>query len=88
MNKDSFDLLVKNRLIKKFKPHYLVIKNESFKHKGHLLNNKKNSHYFIDIKSDVFFNKSKIEIHKMIYKELYDLIGKDIHSLKIKASDK
>ena len=56
-------------------------------HKGHS-GNTGGSHFNINIVSDNFYGKSRMERHRMIYEALNDLFPNKIHALSIKASTK
>ena len=61
----------------------LEIIDDSSKHIGHAGNTSGAGHFTLKIKSDYFTNKSRIESHRAIYKVLAEMIGPDIHALKI-----
>ena len=64
-----------------------ILNNESELHKGHSGNNG-GSHFNIQIVSEEFSGKSRMERHRMIYKALGDLFPNTIHALSIKAITK
>ena len=41
------------------------------------------NHYSATIKSKIFFGKSKIEQHKLVYKALNGKMGKELHALAL-----
>jgi len=75
---------IKIILEREFSPNKLIIKNQSYLHKGHD-GYHDNSHFSIIITSNSFEAKSKIERHKMIYKALGQLLKSEIHAIQIKA---
>ena len=81
MKKEEISTLIK----KNMDIFFLDIINESNKHKNHLLKDKKNSHFYINVVSDVFINKSMLERHQLVYKILKNELIYDIHALKIKT---
>jgi len=73
-----------NSLINKaISPEILEIIDESSKHIGHAGNTSGAGHFAVKIKSDKFTGKSRITVHQMIYKALGEMIGPDIHALRI-----
>ena len=64
-----------------------ILNNESELHKGHSGNNG-GSHFNIQIVSEEFSGKSRMERHRMIYEALSDLFPNTIHALSIKAITK
>jgi BolA protein len=64
-------------------PSFLNIIDESDRHKGHA-GNTGGGHFIVEIGSDLFKGKSKIECHRMVYQALEHLIqSKQIHALSI-----
>ena len=61
-----------------------ILNNESELHRGHSGNNG-GSHFNIQIVSEEFSGKSRMERHRMIYEALCDLFPNTIHALSIKA---
>tara|TARA_B100001250_G_scaffold384732_1_gene379842 strand:- start:561 stop:821 length:261 start_codon:yes stop_codon:yes gene_type:complete len=68
-------------------PTTFILNDESSLHKGHS-GNTGGSHFNINIVSDNFYGKSRMERHRMIYEALNDLFPNKIHALSIKASTK
>ena len=64
-----------------------ILKDESELHRGHSGNNG-GSHFNIQIVSEKFSGKSRMERHRMIYEALSDLFPNTIHALSIKAITK
>ena len=62
-----------------------ILNDESELHRGHSGNNG-GSHFNIQIVSEKFSGKSRMERHRMIYKALGDLFKNKIHALSIKAT--
>lgn len=76
--------LVFSRLTQVFMPTHLEVIDDSEKHKGHAGSQGGAGHYTVIICADIFKNKSRIEIHRNIYRVLDDLIPEKIHALQIK----
>jgi BolA protein len=69
-----------------FHPTYLSIEDESRRHAGHAgAKEQGGGHFCIEIISDHFRGKSRIERHRIINRVLKDLFGPTIHALKIRA---
>ncbi|MAR99967.1 MAG: transcriptional regulator [Nitrosomonadales bacterium] len=66
-------------------PTSFILNDESELHKGHK-GNTGGSHFNINIVSDNFLGKSRMERHRIIYEALNDLFPNEIHALSIKAS--
>ena len=65
-------------------PISLNINDESALHKGHA-GNTGGSHFNIQIISNDFLGKSRMERHRIIYKALDEFFPDKIHALSIKA---
>jgi len=70
-------------IMKKLRPVVFNIVNNSHKHKNHLLKNESQSHFFLNIVSDVFRNQSMVQRHKLVYKLLSDVLSTKVHSLQM-----
>ena len=68
----------------KFNPIKIDIVDLSSQHLGHAGSGGL-AHLKIDIQSEVFRDKSTIQMHRLIYDELGSLINKEIHALSINA---
>lgn len=69
-----------------FHPIDLKIEDESWKHAGHAgAKEQGGGHFCIEIVSDHFRDKSRIERHRNVNKALERLFGPTIHALKIRA---
>jgi BolA protein len=75
---------IRTHLNNALSPSYLKITDESAKHIGHPGAASGGGHYAIEISAAAFQGKNLIESHRMIYKALDTLMGKEIHALKIK----
>ena len=45
------------------------------------------NHYSATIKSKIFFGKSKIEQHKLVYKALKGKMGNELHALALNTKE-
>ena len=75
---------IKIKLEKELSPEFLVIKDETDKHIGHISSESKETHIRITIKSSKFLNLKLLQIHKLIYQILKEEM-KQIHALSIKT---
>ena len=69
-----------------FKPHYFSVSDVSEQHRGHQ-NFRENveSHFEIIIVSEKFYNRNKIDRHRMVNKCLKEEFLLDLHSVIIKT---
>ena len=68
-----------------FKPSFLKVKNESHLHKNHPQSPKGgNSHFYVEIKSSIFNNLSRVQGQQRIYKVLENEMKSFVHALRIK----
>ncbi|MGB8518175.1 MAG: BolA family protein [Gallionella sp.] len=66
-------------------PVELQVIDESHKHAGHAGARSGGGHYLLQITSDEFSGKSKMDRHRMIYSALAEMMQQDIHALTIVA---
>jgi BolA protein len=67
-------------------PTRVELVDESEKHRGHGgYNPEGESHFSLEIESEAFTGKSRVERERMIYKALGDLMRERVHALSIKA---
>jgi BolA protein len=78
MTKAKIELLLKEA----FKPVFLQVVDESYKHAGHA-GASQGGHYQVTIVSQSFEGKKLLESHRMVYQAL-DPIKSSIHALAIK----
>ncbi len=70
----------------RFHPTRLLIRDDSAKHEGHAGHDARGeSHFYLEIVSDSFKGKSRVECHRMIYEALDELLRTRIHALSFKA---
>jgi BolA family transcriptional regulator, general stress-responsive regulator len=74
------------RLDSALSPTRVELVDESEKHRGHGgYNPEGESHFSLEIESEAFTGKSRVERQRMIYKALGDLMRERVHALSIKA---
>ncbi|PCK00287.1 MAG: BolA family transcriptional regulator [Zetaproteobacteria bacterium] len=79
---------IEDKLRGAFLPMYLKVVNESSKHSGHVGDDGSGeSHFRVEIVSDMFKNKSVIACHRMVYDCLEEEL-EIVHALSICASSK
>ena len=68
-----------------FKPSFLKVENESHLHENHPQSPKGgNSHFYVEIKSSIFNNLSRLQSQRRIYKVLENEMKSFVHALRIK----
>lgn len=72
-------------LAETFKPDYLDVVDESYKHAGHA-GAKQGGHYHVTIGAKSFEGKKLLESHRMIYQAL-EPVKSSIHALAIKIKE-
>ena len=74
------------RLDSALSPTRVELVDESEKHRGHGgYNPEGESHFSLEMESEAFTGKSRVERQRMIYKALGDLMRERVHALSIKA---
>jgi BolA protein len=69
-------------------PVALDLRDESAQHAGHAGSRPSGgSHWQLTIVSEAFRGKSTLARHRMVYEALGDLMKRDIHALRIEASE-
>lgn len=69
-----------------FEPEQLSVVDESHTHAGHAgAGDAGESHFFVDIVSDAFAGKSRVEAHRMVNSALADEFASGLHALRLKA---
>lgn len=74
-----------DRLIKGLQPTRLEIRDDSHKHIGHAGAKDGKAHFFVLIECPKFKGLTPIQMHKMVYEAVGDLMQTDIHALQIDA---
>ena len=77
--------LIEERLERAFAPQSLFVKDQSHLHAGHVGAQEGKGHFAVEIVSDSFRDRSRIERHRMVFESLEDIMSSEIHALKIKA---
>jgi BolA protein len=76
---------ITRRLKEAFDPETLGVEDESYLHEGHEGARDGRGHFRVLIITDAFEGKTMIERHRMIYRELDEMMRLDIHALAIDA---
>lgn len=76
--------IIRTRLQAAFSPSHLEVEDDSAAHQGHVGSRDGAGHYTVIIAADFFAGKSRVDIHRLIYAELQDLMPREIHALRIK----
>ena len=75
-----------SRLDSALSPTHVVLTDDSEKHRGHGgYNPSGESHFTLEIESEAFVGKSRIERQRMVYKALGELMRERVHALQIRA---
>ena len=77
--------VIEKRLSEVFTPDQLLVRDQSHLHSGHAGARDGKGHFAVDIVSDTFVDKTRLERHRMVFDALQDIMSTDIHALKIKA---
>ena len=79
--------LIETRLTEAFAPSALAVIDESHLHAGHSgWREGGETHYRVEVVSDAFAGKSRVEIHRLGNAALADAFARGLHALAIKAS--
>ncbi len=68
-----------------FEPSELLVKDQSHLHAGHAGAEDGKGHFAVNIVSEAFEGKSRIQRHRIIFDALGDMMQTDIHALSINA---
>ena len=84
---NSFQFEIEQRLHTAFTPIFLVVVNESEKHKGHMgiLNQTENpeTHFSIKMISEKFKGITRLQRHRLVLDVLGDLMPFPVHALRL-----
>jgi BolA protein len=70
-----------------FAPSRLDVVNDSAKHSGHMGDDGTGeSHFTVEIESEAFAGKSRLDRQRMVNRALGDIPGQRVHALAIRAS--
>lgn len=75
--------IIEERLQRFFSPEKLIVTDDSDQHRGHEGSRDGAGHYTVEISAACFKDKSRVEVHREIYRVLDDLIPHEIHALRI-----
>ena len=76
---------IEAKLTEAFRPQRLKVTDESHKHKGHAgARPEGESHFHVEIVSQAFAGKSRIERQRLIHAVLADELAVDVHALATK----
>jgi len=74
------------RLNSALSPARIELTDDSEQHRGHSGHNLAGeSHFTLEIESEAFTGKCRVERQRMVYKALGDLMRERVHALQIKA---
>jgi len=77
---------IRELLEKQFQPPSLEIIDDSWKHAGHAgAKEHGGGHFSVEIVSESFAGKNRIQRHRMVYSTLEKLFGPTIHAVNIRA---
>lgn len=75
---------IRSKLTAALQPSRLEIVDESSRHKGHAgARPNGETHFLVEIVSDAFRGKSRLERQRMVYAALSDEMSSDIHALSL-----
>lgn len=77
--------VIENRLREAFAPESVQVTDESAAHAGHAGAKSGGGHYALTIVSRRFEGQAPLARHRLIYQALGDLMGREIHALRIEA---
>jgi BolA family transcriptional regulator, general stress-responsive regulator len=74
------------RLHSALSPSHVDLTDDSEQHRGHGgYNPSGESHFSLEIESEAFTGKSRVERQRMVYHALGDLMNERVHALQIRA---
>jgi BolA protein len=75
---------IRSKLTAAFSPSRLEIVDESHRHKGHVgARPNGETHFRVEIVSDAFQGKSRLERQRLVYAALAEEMSHDIHALSL-----
>lgn len=77
--------LIRTRLLATFSPQRCLVDDESALHAGHAGAASGGGHYRVNLVSDIFEGKNRLNRHRLVYDCLADMMHRDIHALAIIA---
>ena len=86
MKKNKISISIKEKLQNRFSPKLLQVDDVSEMHKGHKgYKEGQATHFAIKIKSEKFYGRKKVEIHRLINSILLEEWENGVHSISINA---
>lgn len=77
---------ITRRLEERLEPITLVVSDESHQHQGHAgWREGGETHFRLDIVSEAFQGKSRVERHRLVNEILAEAFGRGLHALAIRA---
>lgn len=77
--------IIEQRIQEALSPNSLKIVDNSHAHHGHAGAKNGGGHYQLYITANIFKGKTSVERHRIVYRALEGLIGKEIHAVQIHA---
>ena len=78
---------IRERLETALQPTHCEVLDESHLHRGHAGARDGRGHFRVRIASPAFAGRSRLEIHRLVYAALGDLMTSDIHALAVEPRD-
>ncbi len=76
---------ISEKLKQAFSPTHLEVIDDSADHLGHTGSSEGAGHYTVIISATDFAGKTPVKRHQMIYEVLGEMIGPEIHALRIQV---
>lgn len=76
---------IENRLREEFAPESLLLTDDTAAHAGHQGEAHGRGHYLLTIVSRRFYGQPLLARHRLVYEALREMMGEEIHSLRIEA---
>jgi BolA family transcriptional regulator, general stress-responsive regulator len=76
---------IRMRLEESFTGASVSVVDDSARHAGHAGARGGGGHFVVQIESETFSGRSRLERHRLVYKALADMMAGDIHALNIEA---
>lgn len=78
---------IRERLEAALHPTHCEVVDESHLHRGHAGARDGRGHFRVRIASPAFAGRSRLQIHRLVYAALGDLMTSDIHALAVESRD-
>ncbi len=76
---------IKAMLEERFNAARVRVHDDSARHAGHAGSRDGAGHFIVEIESEVFSGRSRLERHRLIYQALASMLPREIHALNIVA---